>query len=82
MKVRIMYNHPIATQAAPQCWDDKVHTFDGDLLDVRELGAWLTKKVGVKFCYLPGYSRVIDGRACFFPRRYVSGLHCMWVEEE
>jgi hypothetical protein len=78
-KVRIMSNHPIATMSPPECWDGKVHEYDGDLLDVRTLGAWLSKRVGIRFNYRLGWSRVDGTRCVFFPFRS-SNVHCMWVE--
>lgn len=81
MKVTIHYRHPISNPpGVSTCWDDKVHDYDGSLENVAELGAWLTKKVKITFRYDPGYSRLIDGRCYFFPKRRVTGVHCMWVE--
>tara|TARA_R110000787_G_scaffold47441_3_gene114792 strand:- start:1357 stop:1935 length:579 start_codon:yes stop_codon:yes gene_type:complete len=79
-RVRIISRHPISNPGGPTCWDGKVHEYSGSLLDVAALGEWLTSKVRIKFCYDPGYSRVEDGKCIFFTRRYMTGMHCMWVE--
>ncbi len=76
-----MCNHPIATSSPPSCFDGRVHEYAGDHLDVRALGAWLTKRVGLAFDYRPGFSRLEGARCVFFPRRPQSGIHCVWVEE-
>ena len=81
MNVRIMCNHPIATRSPPECWDGKVHSCDASLLDVKTLGAWLTKRVGFRFNYRPGHSRLSGGKCVFFPSRRKAGIHAMWVEE-
>jgi hypothetical protein len=81
-KVEIHCNHPISNPpGAPTHWDGKVHDCDVDLLDVQALGAWLTKKVGFKFNYKPGYSRREKAKCYFFPIRRKPGVHCMWVQE-
>jgi len=78
--VKIMVRHPIDSRKGPDEWDGKVHECDVDLRDVHALGVWLSKKMGIKFSYRVGESRMIDGRAVFFPRRYTTGVHCAWVE--
>ena len=79
-RVRIISRHPISNPDGPTCWDGKVHECDVNLLDVAALGKWLTSKVRIKFCYEAGYSRISEGKAVFFTRRYTTGMHCMWVE--
>ncbi len=81
MKVTIHCNHPISNPpGASTAWDGKVHDCDVDIMNVLALGAWLTKKVGFKFNYWPGTSRVENGKCVFFPLQRVTGIHCMWVE--
>ena len=81
MQVRIMHNHPVATSSPPRCYDDLVHEYQGDPLDVKSLGLWLTARTGIRFDYHPTASRRHNGKCVFFTRRPVSGLHCMWIEE-
>lgn len=81
MKVRIMCNHPIATQQPPQCWDGEVHDFDGSWLDLKSVGAFVTKKTGIRFDYSPRYSRREGNEVILFPKRRQTGIHCMWLEE-
>jgi hypothetical protein len=77
-----MVVHPISNPRGPECWDGKVHTFEGNPSDVAELGAWLSRKVRIRFSYKPGYSHydAQSGRCLFFPGKYTSGVHCMWIE--
>lgn len=76
--VQIMVRHPISGD--PTCYDGKVHTFNGNTLGVQEVGSFVTRKTGVTFCYQPGYSRVEEDRVYLFPKRYTTGVHCMWLE--
>jgi len=79
--IRILCRHPINSPHGPDLWDGKQHEYDGNLLDVRALGAWLTKRTGISFNYLPGHSRREGDRCVFFPTRRQVGVHCMWVEK-
>lgn len=82
MKVTIHANHPISNPPGVSTrWNDKVYEYSGDLRNVAELGAWITKQVKITFNYAPGYSRLVNGKCVFFPKRRVTGVHCIWVEE-
>lgn len=87
MLVRIMHNHPVATSSPPACYDNLVHEYRGDPLDVKSLGKWITARTDIVFDYRPGASRFDKGpdagggRCVFFPRRQMTGVHCMWIEE-
>lgn len=72
-----MVRHPIS--GGMDFWSGP-HAYDGSLLDIVKLGAWLENKVGIKFNFNPGHSRIEGGRAVFFPKRATAGIHCMWVE--
>jgi hypothetical protein len=84
MKLRIKVRHPISgnpnTSDGSDQWDGKTYQADVDLLDVHAVGAWVSNRVGIKFDYGPGYSRVVDGRVVLFPKRRTIGVHAMWLE--
>ena len=81
MLLRIMHNHPIATASPPRCYDNRVHKYNGNPLNLRELGKWLEARVGVRFNYRAGWSRVENGRCIYFPAKQTTGIYCMWIEE-
>jgi hypothetical protein len=81
MKITIHCNHPISNPiGANTRWDDKIREYEGDPLDVKALGSWLTRQLGFRFNYKPGHSRVADGRCVFFPARRKVGVHAIWIE--
>lgn len=84
MLVRIMIRHPVDTSAGPLEWSKARFEIDPRMLAEGgpRLGKWLNETMGKLggFDFRRGYSREIDGRWVYFPKRRVAGVHCAWVE--